>query len=88
MYEHPSYTHARVTGEQARAARELERRRSMLDHPSRIVRRERPLIALLKRAFRGEKGAPRSARAAASSSTPSDKPRVVCEQPAQPAHAR
>lgn len=88
MYEHTSYTYARITDEQARAARELERRRSMLEHPSQIVRRERPLIALLKRVFRSQKSAPESARAAASSNTPSDGPCVICEQPAPLAHAR
>lgn len=54
MYEHPSYTYARITDEQTRAGRELERRRSMLEHPSQIVRREPPLIALLKRVFRSQ----------------------------------
>lgn len=83
MYEHPSYVYSRITDEQARAGRELERRRSMLEHPSQIVRRERPLVALLKRTFR------RSHSAATRTAVESDNARLVeCDVLAHAIHAR
>ncbi|HCS61840.1 MAG TPA: hypothetical protein DIW46_10685 [Microbacterium sp.] len=84
MYEDPYYTHARIVDEQNRAARELERRRWMLDHPSQIVRHEPGLIAFVKRVFRGQKSTSQ-ATAAAPAITPGDSPRVIREQSEQPA---
>ncbi|WP_259064422.1 hypothetical protein [Microbacterium sp. AK031] len=82
MYEHPSFTYNTILVEQERVDRANELRRVIAENPSRIVPRAHPVRDRIRGWF-----SVRRADAAAQSA-PSDSPRVISEQTAQPVHAR
>lgn len=82
MYEHPSYTYSSIVVEQERVDRANELRRIVAENPSRIVPRTHPVLDRM-RTWLGARRAD-----AATAAAPPDSSRIICEQPAQPAHAR
>lgn len=49
MFEHTSFTYDMIVAEQERVDRANEMRRIVSENPSRIVRRERPFVAWMRR---------------------------------------
>jgi len=83
MYEHPSYIYNAYAVEQQRIDRDNERRRMITEHPERIVRTERGLMARVRGWFGG-----RRADAATSAPASKESTRPHCDSPGRPAPAQ
>ena len=57
MFEHTSFTYDMIVAERERVDRANELRRIVSESPSRIVRREHPVVAWMHRRFAARHGA-------------------------------
>lgn len=83
MYEHPSFTYSTIVREQQRVDRANELRRVIAENPSRVVRREHPVLNRMRGWFRNKRADAAAPVAAHSETAP-----TISDPAARAAHAR